>query len=238
MRNTKVGPWSWERRVPKYFRVFSARFFFFCFFSRPCHPFFHVYVNPGTQNVGMRGVTELNSKFRGRCIRIQRGAVHTFNGVILRKLKIRTHGTYYRNVQFTLSSVNIPQRTNFFTKISLIFAFILYFPVHLCVKKFARSLMVLWNFMEFCDSLMFARSQMVKKSVFFFSTFHTMKQITGKQKVLVFKNILLNHVCKLYKKQQPESFNVKNKTMQFLSVLQIVLLVRFVWRDHVHIVRI
>jgi len=136
MRNTKVGPWSWERRVPKYFRVFSARFFFFC------------------------------------------------------------------------------------------------------VKKFARSLMVLWNFMEFCDSLMFARSQMVKKSVFFFSTFHTMKQITGKQKVLVFKNILLNHVCKLYKKQQPESFNVKNKTMQFLSVLQIVLLVRFVWRDHVHIVRI
>ena len=89
------------------------------------------------------------------------------------------------------------------------------------------------GFMEFCDSPMFARSQMVKKSVFLFSTFHSMKQ-----KVIVFKNNLLNHVCKLSKKQQPESFNVKNKTMQFLSVPQIVLLVRFIWRDHVHIVRI
>ena len=92
--------------------------------------------------------------------------------------------------------------------------------------------------MEFCDSLMFARSQMVKKNMFFFSTFHIMKQITGKQKVLVLKNNLLNHVCKLSKKQQPESFNEKNKTMQFLYVPQIVLLVRFIWRDHVHIVRI
>ena len=165
---------------------------------------------------------------------IQCGAVHTFNDVILRKSKIRTHGTYYRNVQFTHSSVNIPHRTHFYKNLSYFCVYSIFSCSPMCQKVCQEPN----GFMEFCDSLMFARSQMVKKSVFFFSTFHTMKQITGKQKVLVFKNILLNHVCKLYKKQQPESFNVKNKTMQFLSVLQIVLLVRFVWRDHVHIVRI
>ena len=112
------------RNISVFFlRVFS----FSVFFSRPCHPFFHVYVNPGTQNVGMRGVTELNSKFRGRCIRIQCGAVHTFNCVILRKLNIQTHGTYYRNVQFTHSSVNIPQRTHFYKNLSYFCVYSIFF---------------------------------------------------------------------------------------------------------------